>query len=96
MEKSYKFVYHDSPLSVDEIRLLYKGYWVYLVNTEFDEFHGLVCGRPVVIGTIAFAGAEDGIYDKYRASEYGRCADKSLLPNRGFISALRYAGDLNA
>jgi len=99
MEKTYKILDHNSPLPIDEIRRLYKGYWVYIVNAEFSEINELLGGRPVVIGVTPFDGVEDGIYVKYNSDEYVIRADLSLLPNRGFISALRpsikYAGTQN-
>ena len=49
MDKTYKLLNHESPLPIDEIRRLYKGYWVYLVNVEFSEHRALLSGRPVVI-----------------------------------------------
>jgi len=94
-EKTYKLLNHDNSISIDEIRRLYKGHWVYLVNVMFSEFNGILSGRPVVIGTRAFDGAKDGIYEKYDAGEYAPRADLNLLPNRGFISSLRFVGDTN-
>lgn len=47
----------------------------------------------MIIGSMASDGAEDGIYDKYRADEYEIRADLNLLPNKGFISALRFVGE---
>ena len=93
MEKTYKLLDHTEPLPIEEIRRLYKGYWVYLVKAKFDEYNAILSGVPVIIGTRAFDGAKDGIYDKYDAEEYGEGTDINLLPNRGFISSFRIAGD---
>jgi hypothetical protein len=96
MEKTYKILNHDSPLPIAEIRRLYKGYWVYIVKAELDEFNGIISGIPVVIGVRSSDGAEDGIYKKYRADEYENRVGLSLLPNRGFISSLRFSETANA
>jgi hypothetical protein len=90
--KTYKLLEHTAPLSVEEIRRLYKGYWVFIVKAAFDEYNGLVSGVPVIIGQMAYDGVEDGIYEVYESDEYGESADLSLLPNRGFISSLRKSG----
>ncbi|MCL2224561.1 MAG: hypothetical protein FWB96_06300 [Defluviitaleaceae bacterium] len=96
MEKTYKLLDHESPLPIDEIRRLYKGYWVYLVKTELDEYNGIVSGIPVVIGARPYDGTGDGIYKKYKTDEYVQRVGLSLLPNRGFISALRFSEKENA
>ena len=88
MEKTYKFVEHDEPLPLAEIRRLYTGYWVFMVNATFSETMGLISGKPVIIGSRQYDGAFDGIYDKYDAPEYGVVTDKSLLTNN-FITSLR-------
>ena len=94
MEKTYRFLDHTEPLPADEIRRLYNGYWVFLVNAEFSEINELLNGIPVIIGVRAHDGASDGIYKKYMTDEYAPRADLSLLP-RGFISSLRPIGDAN-
>ena len=95
MEKTYKFLNHSEPLPADEIRRLYNGYWVFLVNAEFSDINGLISGIPVIIGAGAYDGVEDGIYKKYMTNEYEPRADLSLLP-RGFISSLRITGGTDA
>ena len=92
MDKTYKLLDHTEPLPIDEIRRLYKGYWVYLVKAQVGEFGEILSGIPVVIGDTAADGAEDGIYEKYRSDEYDIRADLNLLPNRGFISSFRIVG----
>jgi len=89
MEKIYRELDHTEPLSIDEIRRLYQGHWVYIVKAEIDELGDILSGVPVVIGQMAADGAEDGIYKKYRSDEYNVRADLNLLPNRGFISSFR-------
>jgi len=96
MEKNYKILDHDEPLPYEEIRRLYTGYWVFITNVEKDDFKRIVRGIPVVVGSKPHAGATDGIYIKYRAAEYGLCAGQSFLPNRGFISALRFVDKAHA
>ena len=93
MEKTYKLLDHSDALSIDEIKQLYNGYWVYIVKAKFGEHGELLSGVPVVIGTMAADGVEDGIYKKYRSDEYEIRTDLNLLPNRGFISSLRVVGD---
>ncbi|MCL2198272.1 MAG: hypothetical protein FWB80_05070 [Defluviitaleaceae bacterium] len=95
MDKTYKFVNHENPLPMEEIRQLYEGYWVFLVNANFSETMELLSGRPVIIGARQYDGALDGIYEKYDSPEYGITADKSLLTKK-FITSLRAAGALNA
>ena len=93
VEKTYKLLNHDNPLPIDEIRRLYKGYWVYLVNVEFSEINALLSGRPVVMGKRAFDGAKDGIYEIFNADEYAPRADLNLLMNKGIVSLFQFAGD---
>ena len=89
MSKTYKFLDHTEPIPDAEIRRLYDGYWVFIVKATFTETGGLIAGIPVIIGTVPYDGARDGIYDKYRSDEYAECIGRSLRHNRGFISALR-------
>jgi len=89
VEKTYKLLEHDEPLSIEEIRRLYKGYWVYIVKATIGEHGKILNGIPVVIGQTTADGAEDGIYTKYRSDEYNQRVELNLLPNRGFISSLR-------
>ena len=86
--KSYKELCHTVPISVEEINSLYRGYWVYVVNAEVDDRNRLLSGIPVVIGEIAFAGSEDGIYKQYKDSKYGRHYEHILWQPDGFISSL--------
>jgi len=94
-EKTYKFLNHDTPIPLEEIRKLYDGYWVYMVNVERDEFNGIIRAIPVIAGVRPHDGAFDGIYDKYRADEYMPTGGKSFLRNRFFISSLRWSSDAN-
>jgi hypothetical protein len=95
MEKTYKILANEKVMTDDEIRRLYKGYWVYIVKAVFDENNVFISGIPVIIGTKAHDGAEDGIYEKYKSHEYDERTNLCLLPNRGFISSLRIAGGYN-
>jgi len=92
MEKTYRLLDHTDSLSIEEIERLYAGYWVYIVKAKFGEFNELLSGIPVVIGSTPADGVEDGIYEKFRSDEYNIRADLNLLPNRGFISSLRFVG----
>ena len=93
MEKTYKILDHAEPLPIKEIRRLYRGHWVYIVKAEIGSHGEILSGIPVIIGNTTADGAEDGIYAKYRADEYVERVQLNMLPNRGFISALRPAGD---
>ena len=86
--KTYLELNHTKPLTIDEIERLYDGFWVYVVNAEFSEGRrDLVRGIPVVIGTMAYAGSEDDIFDKYDKPEYQPHTEVILL-NDYFISSL--------
>lgn len=93
MAKTYKLLDHTEPMQIDEIRSLYKGYWVYIVKAELGENGEILRGIPVVTGQKSADGAEDGIYEKYKSEEYEVRYHLNLLPNRGFISALRFVGE---
>ena len=92
MDKTYKILDHTKPLSIDEIRRLYRGYWIYIVNATIGEHGKILSGIPVIIGQTTADGVEDGIYTKYRSDEYNHRVELNLLPNRGFISSLRPSG----
>ena len=91
MEKTYKLLDYTEPMPIAEIKKLYEGYWVFMVNVTFDkEVKGKIINAiPVVIGKTPFDGVEDGIFEKFKTDEYKQRADMNLLPNVGFISALR-------
>lgn len=93
MAKTYKLLDHTEQLTINEIRHLYEGYWVYIVKAELGKRGEILRGIPVVIGTMSADGAEDGIYEKYRSEEYEVRYHLNLLPNKGFISALRFVGE---
>ena len=94
MEKTYKLLDHTEPLTEEEIRELYAGYWVYIVKAELSRTIGgkLIRGIPVIVGKVPYDGVDDDIYEKYRGDEYKERMGMSLLPNTGFISALRFVG----
>jgi len=83
-------------MSADEIRSLYRGYWVYVVKARFSEDGQLLMGVPVVRGDCAFAGAEDGIYEKYRSDEYKERTELILFRPDGFIASLQVMREANA
>ena len=95
MEKTYRLLDHTEPLPIEEIRRLYKGYWIYIVKAKIGEYGDILSGIPVVIGATPADGVEDGIYEKYRVDEYNIRADLNLLPNK-FLVALKAAigGDI--
>ena len=90
MEKSYKILNHAKEISVGEIRELYNGYWLYVVNASFSETGTLISGIPVIAGEMSYDGVEDGIYEKYRNEAYAERTGLNLLMNTGFISALAF------
>ena len=92
MEKTYKFVHHDTPLTRQEISQLYDGWWVYVVNAEFTKTNGFVRGIPVVIGEKRYDGAEDGIYAKYRDEKYEERCDIPLLYDETILALLEMEG----
>ena len=87
MIKTYRLLNHSEPLKVDEIRKLYSGYWVYVVNAQFSSGRKLVSGIPVVCGECAYDGAEDGIYEQFKKEEYGEHKEMYLFKPE-LISAL--------
>jgi len=87
MNNTYKLLNHTEPLSVDEIKKLYSGYWVYVVNAQFSSGRKLVSGIPVVCGDFAYDGAEDGIYEQFKKEEYGEHKEIYLFKPE-LISAL--------
>ena len=91
MEKTYKLLDHNEPMPLADIKKLYKGYWVFIVNAKFSETIGgdLLSGIPVIIGSMPYDGAFDGIYEQYKSEVYEASVGISLLPNNGFISSLR-------
>jgi len=96
MNKTYKLLDHKEPISEDEIRRLYDGFWVFIVNAKMSETWGVQEGIPVIIGKVPFDGVEDGIYEKYKSDEYAQTVGMSLRHNMGFISSLRIVGEANA
>ena len=88
MEKTYKFVEHTEPLTRLEIKALYDGYWVFIVNARFTETNGFIDGVPVIIGAKPYDGVEDGIYDKYNGFEYDIQCDMVLTHNKFLVSLL--------
>jgi hypothetical protein len=91
MEKTYKILEDAEAISEEEIRRLYKGYWVYVVNAVFNENREFVSGIPVIIGSKPYDGSGDGIYNKYKSHDYDERTDFNLLLNKGFISSFRIA-----
>jgi len=96
MTRKYTLLDHNEPMSSEEIRRLYTGYWVYIVKAKLTETYGLIEGIPVVIGSGPYAGVQDGIYEKYKSDEYVERVGISLRHNRGFISSLRISGESDA
>ena len=92
MEKTYKLLNNYSPLLYEEIEKQYDGYWIYLVNVNYSDEGRILNGVPVIMGSMPYDGAEDGIYEKYKAVKYEKRIGVSLLPNDSFISCLHIIG----
>ena len=88
MNKTYKLLENTTVMTAEEIEREYGGYWVYLTNVTCSEEGRFLSGIPVVIGDMAYDGAEDGIYAKFDDPKYGRCRDISLLRLHGYITSL--------
>ena len=95
MDKNYRILNHKEQLTLKEIEDLYDDCWVFLVHAHYDSNGHLIGGIPVICGDVAYAGAEDGIYDKYDTDEYGE-QDELYLFKPGFISALEIVRPANA
>ena len=87
MEKTYRLLEHTKPMTRQEIKALYDGCWVYIVNARFTEGHGFIDGIPVVAGTTAYDGVEDGIYEQFKDPRYGNRYGMVLLHDK-FLSSL--------
>ncbi|MCL1819041.1 MAG: hypothetical protein FWG36_00130 [Oscillospiraceae bacterium] len=92
MSKTYRFVNHTEPIPKAEIERLYDGYWVYVVKARAEDTGRLLEGIPVIIGSVPYDGAEDGIYEQYKTDEYNSRVGISFRHDEGFISSLRLAG----
>ena len=93
--KSYKELDYVNPMPVNKMRELFDGYWVFVVNAEFSTGRRLKKGIPAVIGNAAYAGASDGIYEKYKQEKYGEHKELILLKTQ-IIFSLAPAGGVNA
>ena len=93
MRKSYELLNNTEPMSAEEIKGRYSGRWVYVVNAKLTDTGKLLSGIPVITGSKTYDGAEDGIYEKYNGDEYVERVCVNMLPNRGFISSLRFVNE---
>ena len=96
MDKGYALLNHKEAMSVEDIRKMYRGFWVYVVKAKLSHDGQLLTGIPVVIGEYAFAGAEDGIYDVYKSEEYNERTELILFLPDGFIASLQILRETNA
>ena len=93
--KTYLELNHTEPITIEEIKRLYDGFWVFVVKAEFIEgTRRLIRGIPAVIGTMAYAGSEDDIFDKYNKPEY-RPHKEVILLNDYFVSSLVFCWEVN-
>jgi len=93
MSNAYEKLRHDKPITLNEIKKLYDGYWIYVVKAKLSDGGTLISGIPVIKGLSAFAGAESGVYDDFRGEEYEERTDLYLLHNDGFIASFCPIGD---
>ena len=88
MNKTYKLLENTTVMTADDIKREYRGYWVFLTNISCSDEGKFLSGIPVVIGDMAYDGAEDGIYTQFEDPKYGSCRDMSLLQLHGNITSL--------
>ena len=75
----YQIIENPKMMSSDDIDNTFMGKWVFIVNANITRHGELIEGIPVIIGDYQFEGIEDGIYEKYKASEYDKTLSYSLL-----------------
>ena len=60
----------------EELRDIFDGKWLYLVNSQFTDGNGLIKATPVVVADSELEGIEEGIYKEFRTKNgYGIIAD---------------------
>jgi len=60
----------------DELREIFDGKWLYLVNSQFTGGNGLIKATPVVVADNELEGIEEGIYKEFKTKNgYGVIAD---------------------
>ena len=60
----------------EQLRKIFDGKWLYLVNSQFTDGNGLIKATPVVIADSELEGIDEGIYDQFkRNKKYGIRAD---------------------
>jgi len=79
MKVTYRLLDHKVSLEASEIERLYDDSWVYIVNAQYTDDGIFLRGIPVVSGNCAYAGASDGIYDKFDTDEYGKHTELYLF-----------------
>jgi hypothetical protein len=52
-------------MTYEEMAETYDEKWIYIVNCEFDPFHKLLSGIPVVLADRTFEGANEGVYNQF-------------------------------
>jgi len=75
----YQIVESPKMMTSDEIDETFIGKWVYIVNANITRHGELIEGMPVIVGDYQFEGIEEGIYEKYKTSEYDKTLSYSLL-----------------
>ncbi|MDR2599818.1 MAG: hypothetical protein LBC73_06025 [Oscillospiraceae bacterium] len=95
MEKTYKLLNNTESMTIEKIKRLYDGFWVFIVKAKLTDTGGIIEGVPVVVGAVPFDGAKDGIYDKYKSDEYAERCGKSFRHKTGYISSLRIRREAN-
>ena len=65
-------------MKLDEMKQRFDGKWVYIVNCVFTPGNKIIDGIPVIVGDMAFAGVQEGIYEPFKSSEYAPRCDLDL------------------
>ncbi|MCL2821032.1 MAG: hypothetical protein FWD38_09465 [Oscillospiraceae bacterium] len=75
----YQIIENPKMMTSDDIDNTFMGKWVFIINANITRHGELIEGIPVVIGDYQFEGIEEGIYEKYKTSEYDKTLSYSLL-----------------
>jgi len=82
----YKEIENPVRMTRDEVCEKYQGKWIYLIHLDGSEFSMFETAIPVIVAERAWAGKEEGIYDKYLDDDtIQRQVHLSLLPNEANI-----------
>ena len=78
-----------------ELREIFDGKWLYLVNSQFTDGNGLIKGTPVVVADKELEGLHDGIYEQFKGNKkYGIRADADFTDWAGAFPSLFWVEDI--